>query len=247
MAVVVAVSLLRLDGVTRRFGGVQALSGVSFSVEAGEILGLMGANGAGKTTLFNLISGTMRPDSGSIEFDGKPIERLRPDQIARRGIARTYQGAPVPKYDCAGKSHGQRLYGMRRAASLEVAGQQALVILRRLELAGRRDDPANALTLAGRKRLEIARALALSPRLLLLDEVLAGLTPVEVERSLIMLRAIQAGHGLTLIFIEHNMRALMTLCSRIVVLHHGERIAVGTPGEIGRDEAVIAAYLGKAR
>lgn len=248
MAVVVAVSLLRLDGVTRRFGGVQALSGVSFSVEAGEILGLMGANGAGKTTLFNLISGTMRPDSGSIEFDGKPIERLRPDQIARRGIARTYQIVrPFPSMTVLENLMVSAVYGMRRAASLEVAGQQALVILEELELAGRRDDPANALTLAGRKRLEIARALALSPRLLLLDEVLAGLTPVEVERSLIMLRAIQAGHGLTLIFIEHNMRALMTLCSRIVVLHHGERIAVGTPGEIGRDEAVIAAYLGKAR
>ena len=241
-------SLLRLDHVSRRFGGVQALREVSFAVEPGEALGLMGANGAGKTTLFNLISGALRPDSGTIHFEERRIDRLRPDRVARRGIARTYQIVrPFPGMTVLENLMVGAVYGMRRAPSLDAAREAALAILEELGLAARRDDPASELTLAGRKRLEIGRALALSPRLLLLDEVLAGLTPVEVEDALGMLRAIHAGRGLTLIFIEHNMRALMTLCGRIVVLHHGERIAVGTPAEVSRDETVIAAYLGKPR
>ena len=241
-------SLLRLDSVSRRFGGVLALRDVSFSVDSGEILGLMGANGAGKTTLFNLISGAMRPNSGAVLFDGRRIDGLRPDQIARRGIGRTYQIVrPFPGMTVLENLMVSAAYGMRRASNLEQAAEAAMPILEHLGLAGRSHDLASGLTLAGRKRLEIARALALSPRLLLLDEVMAGLTPVEVAECLQMLRDVRASRNLTLICIEHNMRALMSLCGRIVVLHHGERIAEGAPAEIGRNEAVITAYLGKAR
>jgi branched-chain amino acid transport system ATP-binding protein len=172
---------------------------------------------------------------------------MRPDKIARRGIGRTFQIVrPFPSMTVLENLMVSAIYGMRRAPDLDVARREAAVILEELGLAGRSDDLASELTLAGRKRLEIARALALAPRLLLLDEVLAGLTPVEVSESIEMLRAVQARRSLTLVFIEHNMRALMELCGRIVVLHHGERIAEGTPAEVSRNESVIAAYLGTA-
>jgi branched-chain amino acid transport system ATP-binding protein len=240
-------SLLALDQVRKSFGGLVAVRDVSFAIDPGEILGLMGANGAGKTTIFNLISGVMRPSAGRITFEGARIDGSRPDRVASRGIARTYQivrpfaGMTVLENVMVGA-----LYGTRRRQSLADAAKEAEAIIGQLGIAARGDQLASSLTLAGRKRLEIGRALALSPRLLLLDEVLAGLTPTEVASSLEMLRAIHATRGLAMIIIEHNMRALMALCSRIVVVHHGERIAEGTPAEVTRDGAVIEAYLGAA-
>jgi branched-chain amino acid transport system ATP-binding protein len=238
-------SLLRLEQVSKSFGGIAAVRDVGFSAEPGEILGLMGANGAGKTTLFNLVSGVMQPDSGTIAFDGARIDGLRPDRVSRRGIARTYQIVrPFPGMTVLENVMVGTLYGAGRERRLDRAAASAGEILEWLGLAARRGDRASSLTLAGRKRLEVARALGLAPRLVLLDEVLAGLTPVEVTALLDMLRSIHGRLGLTMVVIEHNMRALMELCGRIVVLHHGELIAQGTPAEVSRNEAVIVAYLG---
>ena len=238
-------SLLRLENVGKSFGGLAAVQNVSFAVAPGEVLGLMGANGAGKTTLFNMISGVIRCDAGAILFDGRPIQRLRPDRICRLGIARTYQIVrPFPGLTVKENVIVGALYGAGRRGSLPDAERIAEAALHEAQLDVSRDSLASDLTLAGRKRLEIARALACEPRLLMLDEVLAGLTPTEVERSLEMLKAIASGRKLSIVMVEHNMRALMGFCERIVVLHHGEMIAEGTPAQVSSDENVIAAYLG---
>lgn len=238
--------LLEVRGVTKRFGGLIALDNVAFEVEGGEIVGLMGANGAGKTTLFSLIAGNQRPDAGNIVFDGTRIDGLRPDQISRRGVARAFQivrpfaGMTVLENVTVGA-----LYGAGREASTARAEERARAVLEEVGLADRSSQPAATLTLAGRKRLEIARALAARPRLLLLDEVMAGLTPAEVADALDMIRGIHKRHGLTLVVIEHVMRALMRLCERIVVLHHGAKIAEGSPERVANDRRVIEAYLGE--
>ena len=240
-------SLLRLDSVEKRFGGVVAVQRLSFAVEAGEILGIMGANGAGKTTVFSLIAGNQRPSAGAIHFDGRRIDRLRADAINRRGIARTYQIVrPFAGMSVLENVAIAAMYGAAREPSPAAAADHARVVLDEVGLADRADDLAGTLTLAGRKRLEIARALATEPRVLLLDEVLAGLTPVEVDAALDMIRALHRRHGLTLLVIEHVMRALMRLCGRIVVLHHGEKIAEGAPDAVANDARVIDAYLGKS-
>ena len=238
-------TLLPLSGVNRRFGGVVAVDNVDFAVEAGEIVGLMGANGAGKTTLFSMIAGNLRPSSGKIVLNDRRIDRLRPDQICRLGVARAFQivrpfaGLTVVENVAIGK-----LFGSRREYSLTRAEDAARETLDEVGLGDRADDPAGTLTLAGRKRLEIARALATHPRLLLLDEVMAGLTPVEVAEALDTIRLLHQRYDLTIIVIEHVMRALMRLSDRLIVLHHGAKIAEGSPDEVANDAGVIEAYLG---
>jgi len=238
-------TLLRLDNVGKSYGGVAALRGVSFTVAAGEIVGLMGANGAGKTTAFSLIAGTQRTTTGEIWFDGARIDRKPPYAAARLGIARTFQIVrPFGGLRVIDNLVVAAMYGHARERSRSAAEDRAREILSEVGLGRDLERRAETLTLAGRKRLEIARALATDPRLLLLDEVLAGLTATEVAEALDIIRTVHRRRNLTLVVIEHVMRALTQLCQRIVVLHHGEKIAEGSPAEIVADERVIACYLG---
>ena len=237
--------LLDIVGVEKRFGGVVAVRNVSFSVESGDLVGLIGGNGAGKTTLFATIAGNQRPSRGTIEFDGERIDGKRPDAIARRGVARTFQIVrPFGELSVLENVVIGALYGAGREQSIDRAEDRAAEVLADVGLSARSRDLASDLTLAGRKRLEIARALATRPRLLMLDEVLAGLTPTEVDDAARMIRAVHGKYGLTVIMVEHVLRAVMQLCERIVVLHHGEKISEGTPEHVSDDPAVIAAYLG---
>ncbi|MDZ4736942.1 MAG: ABC transporter ATP-binding protein [Rhodospirillaceae bacterium] len=239
-------TLLALKNVGIRFGGLKALDDVSLSVDSGEIVGIMGANGAGKTTLFSLIAGHQKPGSGHILFDGRNIAGLRPDAINRRGIARTFQIVrPFRSMTVRENVMIGALFGAGADETLAAAEKDAARILHEVGLAGEADLPAGALTLAGQKRLEIARALATRPRLLLLDEVMAGLTPTEVAAARDMIRRLHKDHALTILIIEHVMTALMELGRRIVVLHHGLKIAEGTPDAIAASPRVQEAYLGQ--
>ncbi len=238
-------TILQLQNVGKSYGGVTALRGLSFAIDAGEIVGLMGANGAGKTTAFSLIAGTQRPSVGEIWFDGRRIDGKPAYAAARMGIARTFQIVrPFAGLSVIDNLVVAALYGHARECSRAAAEARAREILGELGLARDANRPAETLTLAGRKRLEIARATATGPRLLLLDEVLAGLTASEVTEALIMIQTLHRRRNLTLVVIEHVMRALTQLCQRIVVLHHGEMIAEGAPAQILADQRVIDAYLG---
>ncbi|WP_076998121.1 ABC transporter ATP-binding protein [Variovorax sp. KK3] len=237
--------LLAVRGLGKRFGGLTALHGVSFEVPAGHIVGVMGANGAGKTTLFSLIAGNTRPSEGRIDFDGTPIVGLRPDQICRLGVARTFQIVkPFPSLTVLENLRTGAMFGHAQLHRRQDADAASMQVLDEVGLADVAHRAASSLTLSGQKRLEIARCVATGARLLLLDEVMAGLTPTEVGQMLQTLRRMQAARGLTLLVIEHVMRALMELCGRIVVLHHGELIAEGTPAEIGENEKVLSVYFG---
>jgi len=237
-------ALLELSGVTRQFGGLRAVSNVTLSVAQGEVLGLIGPNGAGKTTLVNVITGVHPASAGRVRFAGEDITRLRPYQAARRGIARTFQIVqPFPGMTAlenvvaAAMFAGGVSYGER-------ARDEAMQHLRFVGLAEVAERSAAALTLAMRKRLEFAKGLAMRPKLLLLDEMNAGLNAAEVDQALKLIRAI-AARGVTVLIIEHLMKVVLSLCSRIAVLHHGELIAVGAPQTIIEDPQVIQAYLGK--
>jgi branched-chain amino acid transport system ATP-binding protein len=237
-------SLLELQGVGKRFGGLKALEDVSFSIESGEMVGLMGANGAGKTTLFSLVAGNERPSAGEIRLDGHSLVGRRADQVAARGVARTFQIVrPFRGLTVRENARIGALFGSADRRP-DAADEFAQSILADVGLADRADALAGSLTLAGQKRLEIARALAQRPRLLLLDEVMAGLTPTEIADAMVMIRRIKEKYGLTVLVIEHVMSALMDLCQRIIVLHHGMKIAEGTPQAIARDPRVLDAYLG---
>jgi branched-chain amino acid transport system ATP-binding protein len=237
--------MLEVRNVTRRFGGVVALDGVSFQVSAGEIVGLMGANGAGKTTLFAVIAGNIRPHSGEVIWRGQSLNGLRPDQVARRGIARTFQivrpffGLTVLENAAVAARFGAR--SLKASRDVDHAAREALAAV---HLADRADHLASQLTLSGQKRLEIARAIATGSELLLLDEVMAGLTPPEIADMLEILRGLKARHRMTLVVIEHVMRALMELSDRIVVLHLGRRIAEGSPQDIANQAEVSRVYFG---
>lgn len=236
-------SILTLSGVSRTFGGLKALDSVDLSVEPGEIVGLIGPNGAGKTTLVNVVSGALRPSSGHVVFDGTRIDGKWPFQIGRMGVARTYQVVqPFPEMTALENVMAPATFAAG-APDISAARKQAGEALDFVGLSDSADTIAAELTLAGRKRLELAKSLAMNPKVLMLDEVNAGLNPAEIDRALELIRRI-ADRGITVIIIEHLMKVVMTLCSRIVVLHHGAKIAEGTPGEIGRDERVIDAYLG---
>jgi branched-chain amino acid transport system ATP-binding protein len=237
-------TLLEVQYVDKSFRGLRAVSAVSFSVAAKSVVALIGPNGAGKTTLFNLIAGTLAPDSGTISFAGSRIDGLRPDQICARGIGRTFQivkpfaGLSVLDNVIVGALH--------RTANVAMARAHAEDILAKLGLAWRRDLPAAALTLPDRKRLEVARALATKPKLLLLDEAMAGLRPTECDEMVAVLREINRRDGITILLIEHVMRAVMALAEKLIVLHHGEIIGHGTPGDVARQPAVVASYLGES-
>jgi len=235
-------ALLEVEGVSKRFRGLLAVDRVSFAVPSGAIYAVIGPNGAGKTTLFNVIAGVFPPNDGSVSFAGERIDGLTPDKICRRGIARTFQIVrPFPALTVEENVTVGALLHRRHTAD---ARDHAHEVLRRLDLYDKRGQRASALTLPDRKRLEMARALATEPKLLLLDEVMAGLRPTETDRMVAILKQLNRETGLTILLIEHVMRVVMALAERIVVLHHGAEIAQGTPQDVVRDPAVIHSYLG---
>jgi len=235
-------TLLAVDNVSKRFRGLVAVDRVSFAVDAGSIFAVIGPNGAGKTTLFSMIAGALAPDGGTIAFAGERIEGLAADRVCRKGIGRTFQLVrPFPALSVEDNVIVGALLHRRHTADARVYAHE---VLRRLDLYDKRLQRASALTLPDRKRLEVARALATDPKLLLLDEVMAGLRPTETDRMVAILRELNRERGLTILLIEHVMRAVMALASRVLVLHHGATIAEGAPEAIVRDPAVVQSYLG---
>lgn len=235
-------ALLEISRVTKRFGGLTALNNVSLTVDEGEILGLIGPNGSGKTTLLNVISGFYRPDAGTIKFEGANITGIRPSSTCKKGIARTFQ--IVKPFLEMSVLENVTVGSLLRLNDVKEARLKATNILHHVGLAPLMAELADSLTLADMRRLELARALATNPKLLLLDEVMAGLTPREVDDMIALVKKIHES-GITLIIIEHVMKVIMSLCNRIIVLNQGEKIAEGQPREIANDPRVISIYLGE--
>jgi len=235
--------LLEVGALSKSFRGLTAVANATFEVRAGEIVALIGPNGAGKTTCFNMIAGVFAPDSGTILFQGSPIQNLRPDQVCAAGIGRTFQivkpfaGLSVLDNVIVGALNKERSVSSARVFSRS--------ILKKLNLDEKAGLPASSLTLPDRKRLEVARALATRPKLLLLDEVMAGLRPTECDEMVGVFRGLNRAEGLTILLIEHVMRAVMALAREIVVLHHGEIIGRGAPAAVVRESAVLECYLGE--
>jgi len=235
--------MLSVQGISKSFRGLKAVSGASFDVPEGAIVALIGPNGAGKTTCFNMIAGVFAPDVGQIIFENRKIQGLRPDQVCVAGIGRTFQ--IVKPFAGLSVLDNVMVGGFLKEKTVAGARSVSMGILRKLHLDAKADLPASSLTLPDRKRLEVARALATRPKLLLLDEVMAGLRPTECDLMVEVFRDLNRSDGLTILLIEHVMRAVMALARNIVVLHHGEIIARGAPGEVVRDPAVLECYLGE--
>ena len=235
-------ALLEVEALGKRFRGLKAVDGVSFAVPKGSITALIGPNGAGKTTTFNIIAGVMRPDEGHVRFDGGSLVGLSPDQVCRAGIGRTFQ--LVKPFGNLSVEDNVVVGALLRHHRVDAARKRAREVLAVLGLADQRRQQARALTLPDRKRLEVARALATEPRLLLLDEVMAGLRPAETDRMVETFRALNRDTGLTILLIEHVMRAVMALSDQVVVINHGAPVTSGTPAEVVRDPQVLECYLG---
>ncbi|HEV8096921.1 MAG TPA: ABC transporter ATP-binding protein [Burkholderiales bacterium] len=235
--------LLEVRGMSKSFRGLRAVTDASFDVPHGAIRALIGPNGAGKTTCFNVIAGVYRPDNGIILFDNHPIQNLRPDQVCSAGIGRTFQ--LVKPFAALSVVDNVVVGALQRASNVSAAKKQAAEIVERMGLGPKKDQLASSLTLPDRKKLEVARALATRPKLLLLDEVMAGLRPTECDQMVEFFREINRADGLAILLIEHVMRAVMALAQHVIVLNHGEVIARGTPAEVVRDAAVLQCYLGE--
>ena len=237
-------TILVAERVSRNFGGIRAIDDLSFALKEGEIVALIGPNGAGKTTLVNLLTGVLRPSSGHIRFEGQDVTTQRPFEAARRGLARTFQIVqPFPKMSVLENVAAAALFGGRQA-SVAAAMATAREQLEFTGLASFADRSASALTLAGRKRLELAKSMAMNPKVLMLDEVNAGLNSSEIDGALKLIRQI-ADRGVTILVIEHLMKVVMSLAQRVLVLHHGQLIAEGSANEIVRNQRVVEAYLGE--
>ena len=235
-------AVLNVDGISKRFRGLLAVDRVSFSLPQGAIYAVIGPNGAGKTTLFNMIAGQLAPDDGEIRFSGQRIDGLTPDAVCRRGIGRTFQ--IVRPFPALTVEDNVIVGALLQRPDVASARRRAREVLEQLDLDHKREQLASTLTLPDRKRLEVARALATDPKLLLLDEVMAGLRPTETDRIVSILTQLNRDTGLTILLIEHVMRAVMALAHHVLVLHHGAAIAEGTPAEVVRDPAVVQSYLG---
>ena len=239
--------LLELENMFKSFGGVLAVQQVGFSVNEGEILGLIGPNGSGKTTLFNLISGFMKPDTGTVKFRGEDITGLKPHQVCKKGIARIFQLVkPFSQMTVAQNVMVSRLYGRNPTRDLKRGNAESREILDFVGLGDKANVLAESLTLADRKRLELARALGAKPRLLLLDELMAGLNPAETEIAMRLVQSIQDS-GVTVVMVEHILKAVIGISSRLIVLNVGKKIADGDPQQVINTRAVIEAYLGTAK
>src|SRR5882672_11350195 len=234
--------LLQVTGISKRFGGLHAVRDLSLEMARGEVLGLIGPNGAGKTTAFNLLSGFLTPDQGAVRFDGHSLAGLKPHAICGLGLVRTFQIVrPFPHLSVL---DNVRVGALARRPLMAEAREMARAVIDRVGLGAKTDQAAAGLTLPERKRLELARALATEPTLLLLDEVMAGLNPTEIEAIVTLVRGIHAS-GISILLIEHNMRAVMSLSHRIVVLSFGEKIVEGQPAVVANHPRVIEAYLGE--
>jgi branched-chain amino acid transport system ATP-binding protein len=237
--------ILEAEGVTKYFGGLTAVSQVDFGVDQGEVVGLIGPNGAGKTTLFNLISGSLAPREGAIRFNGQDITGLKPHRICKMGLARTFQSVKIfANMAVLDNVLLGSMFGTSNGMSSADAARESTELLEFVGLSAVRAIPAKDLTLVNQKRLEVARALATKPELLLLDELMAGLNPTEVAEAMELVTRIR-DKGITILMIEHVMKAIMSICDRIMVLHHGKKIAEGTPQEIATSKTVVEVYLGE--
>lgn len=235
-------ALLEVQGITKRFGGLVAVNSLSMNLEEGHISALIGPNGAGKTTAFNVIAGFYQPNEGKVLFDGKNITKLRPDQVCKSGLARTFQ--VVRPFRGISVLENVMIGAYNRTNSDKVARAKAHDVLKFMEMDNLSSQMASGLPIAGRKRLEIARALATEPKLILLDETMAGLRPIETDEIIEVVRNISK-QGIAILLVEHVMKVVMSLAENIVVIHHGVKIAEGIPTEIVQNKLVIEAYLGE--